>query len=223
MKGRGHRRFKRKARGAGSLKRAGAKRASYDVVLIVCEGEKTEPNYFKGLRNELRLTNTNIIICGRECGSSPDAVVDFAIAKYQQTRDYDRVYCVFDKDTHSTYIAALDRIRRTRLPNQGKIFAIPSVPCFEYWLLLHFIFTTRPFAKSGAGSSCDSVIKELTKFLPHYGKSHGRIFQETRRLMDAAITNAKRVAKFHETSGADNPSTQVHELVEYLCNIKLQS
>ena len=37
---------KRKAKAADSLKRRKAKRSSYDKVLIVCEGEKTEPNYF---------------------------------------------------------------------------------------------------------------------------------------------------------------------------------
>lgn len=34
---------KRKERKAASLRRAKAKRSPYDVVLIVCEGAKTEP------------------------------------------------------------------------------------------------------------------------------------------------------------------------------------
>ena len=55
---------KRKAREAESLRRQAAKRAPYDVVLIVCEGEKTEPYYFKGLREHLRLSNANIVIAG---------------------------------------------------------------------------------------------------------------------------------------------------------------
>jgi hypothetical protein len=38
---------KRKARQIESLRRKKARRASYETVLIVCEGEKTEPNYFK--------------------------------------------------------------------------------------------------------------------------------------------------------------------------------
>ena len=52
---------KRKAREAESLRRQAAKRVPYDVVLIVCEGEKTEPYYFKGLRKHLRLSNANIV------------------------------------------------------------------------------------------------------------------------------------------------------------------
>jgi hypothetical protein len=41
---------KRKVRRAASLRRTAARRDSYDTVLIVCEGEKTEPNYFRELR-----------------------------------------------------------------------------------------------------------------------------------------------------------------------------
>jgi hypothetical protein len=37
---------KRKARKAVSLQRQKAKRSAYDRILIVSEGQKTEPNYF---------------------------------------------------------------------------------------------------------------------------------------------------------------------------------
>ena len=37
---------KRKAKSAEQLERRKAKRSPYEKVLIVCEGEKTEPNYF---------------------------------------------------------------------------------------------------------------------------------------------------------------------------------
>lgn len=38
---------KRKQRRATSLQRKKALKAPYDRVLIVCEGAKTEPNYFR--------------------------------------------------------------------------------------------------------------------------------------------------------------------------------
>ena len=43
---------KRKARTAELHRRRVARRAPYDRVLIVCEGAKTEPNYFKWLRKQ---------------------------------------------------------------------------------------------------------------------------------------------------------------------------
>jgi len=69
---------KRKARNARSFKRKRAKRAPYDMVLIVCEGEKTEPNYFRALVDDLQLNTANIVIAKNIAGSSPRTIVDFA-------------------------------------------------------------------------------------------------------------------------------------------------
>ena len=55
---------KKKERKTASLLRAKAKLSPYDVVLIVCEGEKTEPNYFEELKDAFRLNNANVKICG---------------------------------------------------------------------------------------------------------------------------------------------------------------
>jgi len=41
---------KRRERRTKDIKRRKSVRAPYDKVLIVCEGEKTEPNYFNDLR-----------------------------------------------------------------------------------------------------------------------------------------------------------------------------
>lgn len=46
---------KKKKRKAESLRRRRAMKASYDVILIVCEGAKTEPNYFTEVKFSLFL------------------------------------------------------------------------------------------------------------------------------------------------------------------------
>ncbi|VAW46556.1 hypothetical protein MNBD_GAMMA03-583 [hydrothermal vent metagenome] len=51
---------KRKAKSISNLERKKAKRAPYDRVLIVCEGEKTEPYYFSELIDYYRLNSANI-------------------------------------------------------------------------------------------------------------------------------------------------------------------
>lgn len=136
---------KRRKREAASLRRTQAKRSPYDMVLIVCEGGKTEPNYFHELKDAFRLNTANIEIVGEECGSSPRDVVEYAIKKYWENKDYDRVFCVFDKDRHTTYQAALDRIRQTKLSSSHSIHAVTSVPCFEIWFLLHFRYSTKAY------------------------------------------------------------------------------
>lgn len=211
---------KRKARQTTKLQRSKAKRSSYDVVLIVCEGAKTEPFYLKGIRDFFRLNNANIKICGKECGTDPLSIVNFAIETYKKDPIFDRVYCVFDRDRHVTFNTALEKVRLTRLPHGGKLFAVPSVPCFEYWLILHYKFTTKPYAATGCSSVCDQVIRGLKKHIGGYDKGNQDIFLITKDKLDTAIANSKSVKKFHETSGTDNPSTLMHELVEYLRELK---
>jgi len=211
---------KRKERKAELLRRRRAMKAPYDIILIVCEGEKTEPNYFTELKKAFRLSNANVRICGR--GSDPLSVVNFAIETFQQEPEFDRVYCVFDRDRHTTYDTALDRVRRIRLGKGSRIFGIPSIPCFEFWLLLHFTYTTRPFDASPGDSICSRVIEELKKYLPAYKKGDQDIFNKIQDSLDNAITNASRVQQFHQTSGTDNPSTLVYSMVEYLRDLKKQ-
>ncbi|MEA3358535.1 MAG: RloB family protein [Thermodesulfobacteriota bacterium] len=211
---------KRKERKVELLRRRQAMKAPYDVILIVCEGGKTEPNYFTELKKLFRLSNANVRICGR--GSDPLSVVNFAIEISRREPEFDRVYCVFDRDRHTTYDKTLDKVRRTRLGKRSKILAIPSVPCFEFWLLLHFTYTTKPFYDPAGDSVCARVIKELKKYLPAYQKGDQDIFSKIQDKLENAITNARRVEQFHQTSGTDNPSTLVHFLVEYLRDLKKQ-
>ncbi|EAJ2378969.1 RloB domain-containing protein [Campylobacter jejuni] len=76
----------------------------YEAILIVCEGEKTEINYLKQLKNFFRLNNITIDIIPSK-NSSPLQVVKFA-KKKNDLFDYNEVYCVFDKDTHANFIKA---------------------------------------------------------------------------------------------------------------------
>jgi len=209
---------KRKKRKVESLRRRRATIAPYDVVLIVCEGEKTEPNYFAALKRVFRLSNTNIKVCG--CGSDPITLVNFAIATFKREREFDRVYCVFDRDRHTTYTGAIKKISQTRLGGGSKISAVPSVPCFEFWILLHFKYTTRPFDAPAGASICSRVIQELAQYLPSYQKKDRDIFYMIQDKLDEAITNARQIEQFHLTSGTDNPSTAMHRLVGYLRDLR---
>lgn len=212
---------KDKFRGTGSLRRRTAQRDPRDRVLIVCEGAKTEPNYLKELMRSLNLTSVNVEVYGRECDSSPVSVVNFAKNLYDKDRDYDRVYCVFDLDSHQSYNQALEKIRNMRLKKGHSMNAITSIPCFEFWLLLHFQYTTGKFPKTGNKSACDTLISKLKKHIPNYQKRSEGIFTKTKGKLPTAIANAKKVEKYHRTSDTDNhPSTKVYQLVEYLQELK---
>ena len=212
---------KRKAKTQNQLKRKTEKRSSYERVLIVCEGSKTEPNYFNEFIDFLELNSANVEIDG-SCDSSPGNIVKYAQARYTEERKtgdrFDKVYCVFDKDTHASYASALETIKSLQPKDTFK--AANSVPCFEYWILLHFEYTTKPFTPTGRKSSCYSLIDDLKKYLPDYDKGNADIYCKVSEETQRAIAFSKKSLKEAEKNHTDNPSTYVHELVEYLVNLK---
>lgn len=212
---------KRKARSAKQLARKKESRSSYERALIVCEGSKTEPNYFCELVNSLELNTANVEVDGN-CGSSPISIFNYAQKRYveeKRTGDgFDRVFCVFDKDSHESYEEAL-RLHSDMKP-KGVFKAIVSVPCFEYWLLLHYVFTTKPFEADRNGSICASLISELKKYLHDYEKGDENIYSVLSGQTDQAIAYSKRALTQSDENDTDNPSTIIHELVEYLRDLK---
>src|SRR4051812_6616463 len=112
--------FHKRKRALESFKRWQGKREPYDVILIVCEGSKSEPYYFKELCKEYRLSNTNIEIVHSK-KTDPLSIVDYAI-EMDKNKKYDRIYCVFDKDQHDNYLKAIEKIK-----SRKKMIAIASV------------------------------------------------------------------------------------------------
>lgn len=60
-----------KVRNKRQLARKRTSRASYDRILIVSEGSKTEPNYFKEIRSAYRLQTANIEVRASDLGTAP--------------------------------------------------------------------------------------------------------------------------------------------------------
>ena len=208
---------RRKARVASDLERRKSRRAPYDRVLVVCEGSKTEPNYLQELIDFLELNSANVEVDGSS-GSSPISVVQHAKSRYAEERlkndAFDRVFCVFDKDTHASYAQALDEVARS-VPR--RVFSsINTVPCFEYWLLLHFVFSTRSYTGAGARSACARLIEELHGYIPGYSKGASGLFKDLMDQTDQAVAFSKRALQEASRNGTDNPTTLMHTLVEYL-------
>jgi len=216
---------KRKAILAAKLARRKSRRAPYAKVLIVCEGEKTEPNYFNGLKDHYGLNGANVEVSGDECGSDPHSIVEFARGRYRQEKNagdpFDRVYCVFDKDTHTSYQQAIDQINRAT--PKGIFFAITSVPCFEYWLLLHFRYNTKSYEPLPGNSAGNQVLRELKACMPDYEKGQQDIFSILLDQLEYAKNNAACALDASQSVHTDNPSTRVYQLVEYLQQIRNES
>lgn len=207
-------------RPASAFRRPPPARAQYDVALIVCEGEKTEPEYLKGLRSALGLNAANISIVSAN-GNDPVSIVRHAIQTYASAPgEFDRVFCVFDRDGHANYKQALDLVANSPLGRKGTLCAIPSVPCFELWVLLHFAYSSAPVMPSGNRTACENVVAAIRRHLPAYEKAFDSVFEELWPLLDNAITHGHRLALHNKQTGSENPATKVHELVKYLRSLK---
>lgn len=200
-----------------SYARRAPSREPYDSVALVCEGRKTEPYYFQGLRAHYRLSNANIVIVPE--GGDPLAIVRRAIEELRDSA-LDRAYCVFDQDSHGTYDEALRAIAGHEFGRSGRLFAANSVPCFELWLLLHFIYSAAPYMSAGGRSAGARVLEDLQRHWPEYSKGRPDTFEVLLPRLDAASQNARRLAAHNSATGSSNPATEIYGLVRYLKDLK---
>ena len=198
--------------------RRGPVREPYDTVLIVCEGEKTEPNYFAGLRRHHDLSSLNVAILAAR-RSDPLAIVHFAEQK-ANLESYNRIYCVFDLDRLANVDRALKKIATLDAGGSGRWYAVTSMPCFEIWVLLHFKYTSSPYSSAGGRSACDNVVAHVRQHLPNYAKGDQTVYDQIKDRTGNAVTNAERLAVHNSGAGSHNPATRVHELVDYLCKLR---
>lgn len=212
---------KRKARNTSALKRQREMRESYDKVLIVCEGEKTEPHYITALRDHFSLTQANIEIDPKS-DSSPTSVVAYAkeCITANKTDPYDHVYCVIDRDRHADFQKALNQVAGFRSKDTD-LHIIVSNPCFEYWILLHFVYMTKAFGTSGDSPCQELISSELKKYIPDYAKGDDAIMADlVSNQLGTALANAQRSYDSAVKNSIKNPKTEMHILVEYLKNLK---
>jgi hypothetical protein len=212
--------LKSKRRKEPSLERSAARLQEKPIILIVCEGERTEPSYF----NQFRIASATIIAVGE--GINTVSLVNRAL-EFANQGGYDRVWCVFDKDDfkEEDFNAA---IQLAEANNLGVAYSNQS---FEYWLLLHFN------DHQGGGmhrSSYRQKINELLKALGvFYGDNGSKIITEDffeflqgfdhktgKKRVDLAILRAERNYNklAHINPAREESSTTVFRLVRALMN-----
>jgi len=179
-------------------------------LLVVCEGENTEPQYIRGLERFLRDATLSIEIPPER--GDPKKLVQvaktFNSAAIQDARRsgddnvrFDEVWCVFDRDDHERFDAACQMAK-------DNLFRLAvSNPSFELWLLLHF--------QDNPGQQHRDRIKEmLVKKVQGYDKNID--FGKYVDGLNAAAVRAKRIDDTALQDGEPlftNPSTSVYLLL----------
>ena len=214
----------RRARSIDDYRRREGTRQRRKAILIVCEGEASEPQYFRALIKDRKLgTLVDIEIVGG--AKQHITLVNRAIELRDERRriarkaeragqlakpPFDEIWCVFDTEVEarSTFNEAIALAKE-----HGFKLAI-SNPAFEYWLLLHFEHTTRSFHTSR------EVRDTLRKHLPDYAKHiDDRLFRTTfRAKIPVAVERATTILSTTQSDEDEfpHPSTGVCRLVAVL-------
>lgn len=201
-----------------ALKRKKASKKPSTKILIVCEDSKSSAYYLQELVRDIGLSS--VVIEGKRCGSAPISVLEFAKKEYKNSQlekdPYDKVYCVFDRDKHDSYDITINNIRTIKPKNVFS--AITTTPCFEFWLLLHYCYTSASFPSQRNKSPCDCANAALTtkERFPDYGKNLNQIYNRTKNLLPTAIANAEQLARENLTTESTDPQTNMHELIKHL-------
>jgi len=181
------------------------------LILVVTEGTKTEPQYFRALQQHLHLAATQIVVRPAD-GTDPRSVVRSAMALVRARSlgarrgegvRYGETWVVFDSEHRlgsAELTAALD------MAAAAKIHVAMSSPCFEFWLVLHFEYTTQYMVNYTAAES------RLKMHIAAYDKSNLPM-PVLLPLVPIAVENARRCIIAQDETNSEVPRTEVHNLV----------
>lgn len=192
--------------------------------LIVTEGERTEPLYFKGIQKLIKEKIGGMIdvieiplidIHGEGCATGKLLEITERIVKEAKVI-YQNIWVVFDKDEFEDFDQAIQDGS-----NKGYKMAW-SNQSFEYWLYLHFHYSDVALHRDVWNEKLDSIFEQYQLGDGTYQKNYKDIYKLVNSFdgVNTAIKNSKRrMASFKE--GVDKPSeydpgTMVYKLVQEL-------
>lgn len=193
--------------------------------LIVCEGGKTEPNYFLSLRESLPrgvLELTQIDIEGT--GMNTLSIIEEAKRmrkRYEEKylRTIDSVWAVFDRDSFPAghFNNAINKGEHSR----PKINCAWTNEAFELWYLLHFNYYDSAISRHQYQKLIErEMINASGNQRFKYAKNSTQMYRLLNQYgnLDFAISNAEKLEKLHHGGSFSNhnPCTKVHLLIKEL-------
>lgn len=200
-----------------------AKRKYY---LIVCEGSKTEPNYFEGLKSQLPkgvLTAHQIDIEGT--GFNTESLVDEAmrlkgVYEKETGRPVDKLWAVFDRDSFTSvnFNAAIQRCAA------AAIGCAWSNEAFELWYLLHFHYYNAGMSRADFKELIEGNLRPYLGEEYTYEKNSMNMYAWLKQHgnQQQAIQRAKQLEAIYagrQDYANHNPCTMVYKLVEELLQL----
>lgn len=177
-------------------------------ILIVCEGEKTEPNYFKAFR--IPTKKVKVI----PAGMVHDRVVEEAI-RLKGELQAEIAWAVFDSDDNNDPKIKQNIQRAFEIAANNNINIAFSNEAFELWYILHYDYLDSGISRN---DYCTILTKKRING-NKYEKNDPTMYDFLLDKQSTAIRNSKRL--FEQCVNKQNyyrekPITSVFELVEEL-------
>jgi hypothetical protein len=215
-------RHKPPGRAVTSRDRISDSRPQRQSILIVCEGEQTEPNYFQAIIDFHRLNTVILQVEVIGAGRGALSLTKYALDLQKKGVDrYAQIWCVFDKDDFKA--DAFDNAI-SRAEGHSFLRVAWSNEAFELWYVLHFQYLDAAPGYA-AGPARDYYKARLTDLLRPLGRAKYEKNDPTLyaalgpKRLQTAISFARRLQAFHPAGIPCHrciPATTVHELVELL-------
>ena len=187
--------------------------------MIITEGTKTEPYYFQSFKDNAYQIELEII----GLGMNTISLVEKGNEKYKELCNngyyFHEVWIVFDRDSFP-----INDIQRAYSAAKSYGFNIAySDEAFELWYCLHYQYLQSSISRHDYRKKLTIALREenLIKENENYDKSDRRMYDFLLNKQEMAISNAKRLEKYHLECGNVNfnnkkPYTSVYVLVEKL-------
>lgn len=193
-------------------------RAQKVSFLIVCEGEKTEPNYFRAfIERWSEVKEVNVKGCG--C-STCQLIIEAKKLREKLERErmvpFDRVWLVFDKDEFKDFNKAIEDAKK-----EGMNCAW-SNQAFELWYVLHFQYLDTGVDRKQYIEMIEDKVRKASKSKTFKYKKNDEGFYQILQAHGEEEQAIKRARKLRENMGkkknyaAHNPRTEVDLLVDEL-------
>jgi hypothetical protein len=203
---------KRKMPKASSLNRRQPHRLPRLKLVVICEGEKTEPIYLKDFIRDHQspLVEVKIIPKGGVPVTLVNNAMKFKEMLARETRnsfDHFQIWGLLDVDEHPNLSQAKQKAK------DNEIELGISNPCFELWGLLHFCQYDAPIHRH-------ALQRLLEEQMSGYRHDAAATFNyiEIRDKYDLAKKHAEQGCRRREEEGdpGGNPSTNVYKLLDLI-------
>lgn len=185
------------------------------VFKMFCEGEKTEPLYIRGYINHFHSDKRSIIVVEDTNKNTPVQLVDVAISAKKQGSDNDIVWVVFDRESEAKYPHELHAQARAKALANGIQIAFSNV-CFEFWILLHFGYTSGGYSSYDDLKKRSALVQNLQKLgISDYDKALPILFDKVKELVPDAIKYSERL-KQQALKSAEHGKSAPHYLNPYV-------